>query len=118
MILVDTSVWIDHFRKSDTRLAEFLRETRVLVHPFILGEIALGSFKHRHRLVENLAALPMATQASDGEVLGFIETETLAGSGIGYIDAHLLASVRLTPGARIWARDKKLKSVAERLGLA
>jgi hypothetical protein len=117
MILADTSVWIDHFRKADAELSGYLHETRVLIHPFVLGEIALGSLKNRNSLLENLAELPNAVQASDDEVLAFIEAENLAGSGIGYIDAHLLASARLTPGAKLWAKGKRLVAAAERLGL-
>jgi predicted nucleic acid-binding protein len=117
MILADTSVWIDHFRKGDPDFTRLLNEAQVLTHPFIIGEIALGSLKNRKQVLSDLAELPSANPASDDEVLIFIETAGLAGSGVGYLDAHLLASVKLTPGAKIWTRDKKLKASAETLGL-
>jgi predicted nucleic acid-binding protein len=117
MILVDTSVWIDHFRKGDPGLARLLDKAQVLTHPFIIGEIALGGLKHRKQVLLDLAELPNANPASDDEVLIFIETAGLAGSGVGYLDAHLLASVKLTPDAKIWTRDKKLQAAAEVIGL-
>lgn len=118
MILVDTSVWVDHLRDRDARLAQVLEAGNVLVHPFVIGELALGNLRHREAILRNLADLPAAERASDDEVLAFIDTMALAGSGIGYIDAHLLASARLMPGARLWTRDRRLDAVAERLGLS
>jgi predicted nucleic acid-binding protein len=118
MILADTSVWIDHFRKGDAWLARLLNEAQILTHPFVIGEIALGSLKNPRRVLSELKDLPEANPASDDEVLAFIEAARLTGSGIGYLDAHLLASVRLTPDAKIWTRDKRLRAVAEALGLA
>jgi predicted nucleic acid-binding protein len=117
MILADTSVWIDHFRKSDSQLALLLNQAQILAHPLIVGEIALGNLKNRRQVLFDLRELPEANPASDDEVLAFIEAAKLAGSGISYIDAHLLASVRLTPDAKIWTRDKKLKAAAEAIGL-
>ncbi|MFT3987385.1 type II toxin-antitoxin system VapC family toxin [Aestuariivirga sp.] len=118
MILADTSVWIDHFRKGDARLASLLLASEVLVHPLIIGEIALGQLKARTTILASLGNLQSATVATDREVLDFISSASLGGSGIGYLDAHLLASVVLTSGAKFWTRDRKLASAAARLGLA
>lgn len=118
MILVDTSVWIDHLRKPDAALVRLLHEARVVTHPFVIGEIALGSLKNRKLILASLAQLPAATAASDDEVLSFIDRAALAGMGIGYLDAHLLTSAKLTAGVKIWTRDKKLKSAAAALGMA
>jgi hypothetical protein len=118
MILVDTSIWIDHFRRKDPRLSDLLEAVEIVTHPFIIGEIALGSIKDRRRILSALANLPFVTAATDEEALAFIEAQSLAGSGVGYLDAHLLASARLTPETRLWTRDKKLGVAAERLGLA
>ena len=116
MILVDTSVWIDHFKVADPMFAQFSPEEQLLIHPFVLGEIALGSFSQRPRLLKWLGKLTPAILASHREVLNLVETQRLFGIGIGYIDAHLLASVQLTPGARLWTRDKRLKAAAEGVG--
>lgn len=118
MILVDTSVWIDHFRRANPALARSLESGAVAVHPFVIGEIALGSLKNRRAIIESLSDLPAVTMATDEETLAFIEDWRLMASGVGYLDAHLLASVRLTAGARLWTKDKKLKSAADALGLS
>ncbi len=116
MILVDTSVWIDHFRRGNPALVAALESEDVLTHPFVIGEIACGELKKRAEVLELLAALPAAVVATDGETLHFIERRRLMGKGIGYIDAHLLASVALTEDARLWSLDKRLASLAERSG--
>jgi predicted nucleic acid-binding protein len=118
MILVDSSVWIDHLRSSEATLAGFLSTGRVLVHPFVIGEIALGYMRNRASVVRDISKLKQATTASDVEVLHLIEQEQLFGSGIGYIDAHLLASVRLTPQTELWTRDKRLRDIAKRMKIA
>ncbi len=118
MILVDTSVWVDHLRVGDTILEALLQSGRVLAHPFVVGELALGHLRQRRAILMALQDLPRATAASDDEVLQFIERNALAGQGIGYVDAHLLASTRLTAGSSLWTRDGRLSAVAERLGLA
>ncbi len=118
MILTDTSVWVDHLRKGDRALAKLLDASRVLIHPVIVGELALGVLHQRELILETLQNLPSAVVASPVEVLHFIEAGALAGSGIGYVDAHLLAATKLTAGARLWTRDKPLFGVAEQLGLA
>jgi predicted nucleic acid-binding protein len=118
VILVDTSVWIEHFRQGDAVLAQLLNDGRVLMHPFIIGELALGGLADRKSVLLSLNDLPRSETAMDHEVLRFIETQALFGSGIGYIDAHLLTSVRLTPGTALWTRDKRLEAAAARLRLA
>jgi predicted nucleic acid-binding protein len=118
MILVDTSIWIDHLRKGDATLTELLEQRRVVAHPFVTGELSLGSLRQREIVLSSLQELPQAEVARDDEVLHFIAHKALFGLRIGYIDAHLLASVQLTPGTSIWTRDKRLLAAAERLSLA
>lgn len=117
MILVDTSVWIDHLRKTDSKLVQLLSKGQVLMHPFIIGELACGNLHKRQQILMLLENLPKAKQASNQEVLYFIENNQLMGYGIGYIDAHLLASTALTHGAKICTYDKRLKSLSNNLGL-
>lgn len=117
MILVDSSVWIDHLRSGDATLKRLLEAEQVLAHPFIIGELSLGSLKQRDDILSALNVLPQAVIASTLEIARFIETQQLFGLGIGYVDVHLLASVRLTPSAVLWTRDKRLFAVADRLGI-
>jgi predicted nucleic acid-binding protein len=118
VILVDTAIWVDHLRATDRRVSDLLDSGRVLAHPFVIGELALGSLRQRQTILTSLQDLPHATVATDLEVLGFIEQQALSGIGIGYVDAHLLASTRLTADASLWTRDRRLLRVAEQLGLA
>ena len=118
MILVDTSIWIDHLRHGDEHLVHLLREGRVATHPHVIGELALGSLQNRNAVLEWLKNLAGATVATDDEVFCFIEANAVFGRGIGYIDAHLLAAVRLTPGWKLWTHDKRLLAVSAELGLA
>jgi predicted nucleic acid-binding protein len=118
MILVDTSVWVDHLRKGDDALADFLDGGQVLVHPFVIGELALGNLRQRNLILSTLQDLPEVSVATDREVLHFIDQHRLFAVGIGYVDAHLLAAVQLTAGAALWTRDKSLRAAAERLGLS
>ncbi|MGK9171223.1 type II toxin-antitoxin system VapC family toxin [Inquilinus limosus] len=118
MILIDTSVWVDHLRAGDEKVAALLDASRVLAHPFVIGELALGHLRQRQTILSALQDLPQAAVATDAEVLTFIERYALAGSGIGYVDVHLLAATRLTSGSALWTRDKRLSGVAERLSLA
>lgn len=117
MILVDSSVWVDHLRHGDQRLVTLLEASQVLTHPFVVGEIALGSLKNRETILGSLRGLPQAATATDEEVQKFIESNVLFGLGIGYIDAHLLAAVRLDAGSQLWTRDKRLGAIADRMGL-
>jgi len=118
LILADSSIWIDHFRSQDEILASLLEQERVLAHPFVIGEIALGNLRQRSVVLKALHQLPEAVVARDAEVLTLIENSALSGLGIGYVDAHLLAAVRLTDEARLWTRDKRLAAAAARLDLA
>lgn len=117
MILVDTSVWIDHFRQGDVELTRLLNAGQVLTHRFVIGELALGNIQNRNIIISTLQNLPQATVAADEEVLLFIERQALFGSGIGYIDAHLLAATLLSPGSFLWTRDKRLLAESVRLGV-
>lgn len=117
MILVDSTIWVDHLRHGNPKLTDLLNAGLVWTHPFIIGEIALGSLRNRETILGALRDLPSATHASDHEVQSFIERQPLYSLGIGYIDAHLLAATRLTPGLRLWTRDRRLHEVASRLGL-
>ncbi len=115
MILADTSVWIDHLRKGDAVLDGLLNNGQVLTHPFVIGELALGVLRQRKIVMNALQNLPQATIATNDEVLGMIDSWGLHGDGIGYVDAHLLAAVGLTPGTVLWTHDKRLRTTAERL---
>ena len=117
MILVDTSVWIEHLRSGDSTLVSLLNTGQVLVHPFVIGELALGNLRQRDVILDTLNNMPRAKVATDEEVLAFINKSKLYGLGVGYIDAHLLTSVRLTPGTRLWTQDKRLNVAANQLGL-
>ncbi len=116
MILVDTSVWVDHLRRGDPGLAALLERAAVVMHPFVVGEIACGSLKNRQSLLELLHDLPGTVIATDGEVMQFIERHRLYGKGIGYVDVHLLASVALTGGTQLWTRDQRLCQIADSMG--
>ncbi|MCV9940852.1 type II toxin-antitoxin system VapC family toxin [Boseaceae bacterium BT-24-1] len=117
MTLIDASVWIDHLRYGEPRLVEFLSDDQVVVHPFVVGEIALGSLTRRDVVIDVLEALPHAPVARHEEVMALIEHERLYGLGIGYVDVHLLASARLA-GTAVWTRDRRLRDAAERLSVA
>jgi len=118
VILVDTSVWIDHLRSGEPALARVLEGGRVLMHPFVLGELACGNLENRGEVLRLLGDLPAAPTATDPEALGLIERRALMGRGIGYVDVHLLASTALTGVARLWTRDRSLAAVAAELELA
>ncbi len=118
MILVDTSVWIDHFRTGDRELTSLLLIGRVLAHPLVTGDLALGNLSRRSEILGLLRNLPQAKSATEVEVLTLIDTRQLWGLGIGYVDAHLLAATMLTADARLWTRDRRLAAVAAQHGLA
>lgn len=114
MVLADTSVWIDHLRSGNARLAELLNEGKVTIHPFIIGELACGNLKNRKEIIALLHALPHTEKADDDEALLFIEKHKLMGLGIGLIDIHLLASCKLG-NAKILTKDKRLINAAKQL---
>lgn len=118
MILVDSSIWIDHLQSGMPALVELLHVGRVLTHPFVVGELACGNLKNRKAILSLLQDLPAAPVATDEEVLFFIERRGLMGKGIGYVDAHLLAAISMTGTGRLWTRDKRLAGVAGAIGLA
>jgi predicted nucleic acid-binding protein len=118
MILVDTSIWIDHLRIGDECLVTLLNENKVLLHPFIIGELACGNLSNRTEVLRLLKDLPQAAIATDSEVLFFIERHRLMGRGIGYIDAHVLAFASLAEQTHLWTRDKRLLAVSAALSLA
>lgn len=117
MILVDTSIWITHLRQGDRRLTGLLEETAVSTHPFVIGELALGRLRQRDEILKLLDNLPSATVASHEEVMVLIERHELVGTGIGWVDAHLLASALLTDNL-LWTLDRRLATVAKELGVA
>ena len=116
MILVDSSVWIDHFRKPNTRLAALLDAEEICTHPFVIGEVACGNLKNRKEIIALMHTLPSVQEADDDEILFFIERHRLSGRGIGLIDVHLLASC-LVERCFIWTADKRLKAVAEKMNI-
>lgn len=116
MILVDTSVWADHFRETESGLVALLNEGSVLIHPFIIEELACGNLPRRRETLELLHSLPAAPVAEHGEVLDFISSERLHSRGLGAVDVHLMASARLA-GAKVWSKDKALYREARRLHL-
>lgn len=117
MILIDTSVWIDHFRSPNGLLSELLGNEQVLLHPFVIGEIACGNLKHREEILTLMQSLPSAAKVDDREILFFIERRSLMGSGIGLVDMHLLASCMNEP-CSIWTFDKRLHKAAVELKTA
>ena len=118
MILVDSSLWIDHLRSRSARLAAALEWGEVAMHPLVIGELACGNLRNRQELLDLWTRLPAAPLATDTEVLGFIENHRLMGQGLGYINAHLLASAALGHDFTLWTGDAALARAAERLGVA
>jgi len=116
MVLVDTSVWVEHLRSGNLGLENLLNEGRVVCHPFIVGELACGNLSNRSEILSLLQALPLVNHAEHEEVMHFIESYSLMGRGLGYIDMHLIASALLTK-VPIWTLDKKLKEVSSKLRL-
>lgn len=118
MILVDTSVWIDHLRAGENLLAALLNGSQVLTHPFVIGELACENLRNRAAVLDLLKDLPQAATAAHKEALFFIEQNKLMGEGVGYIDAHLLAATALANSARLWTHDRRLAQLAAELNLA
>lgn len=117
MILVDTSVWIDHLRHAEGILVALLEQNAVLMHPMVLGELACGNLKNRALLIGLWQHLPRIAAATDDEVMQYLEIHGLMGKGIGFIDVHLLGAVALENDAQFWTRDKRLAEIAAGLGL-
>ncbi|MGO9318483.1 MAG: type II toxin-antitoxin system VapC family toxin [Terracidiphilus sp.] len=117
MILADTTVWVDHFRASNHKLRELLENERIVMHPFIVAELALGSLKQRAVQLKALDDLPAVPVARLDEVRHVIETRSLYSQGIGLTDAHLIASILIHPPNLLWTMDKRLSKVAEALGI-
>ena len=118
MILVDASVWIDHIALAEPQLLSLLNGGDVITHPLVIGEVALGHIRNRTVVLGELDKIVQAIVAADSEVRALIERRRLHGKGIGYIDAHLLASAALTPRCFLWTRDRHLRVVAEAMGLS
>lgn len=114
MILVDTSVWVDHFHRGASAMASLLEEESVVTHPFVIGELACGNLKNRNEVLHLMSTLPAVPVATEAEVLAMIERRKLMGRGLGYIDVHLVASAVLS-GSRIWSRDRQLAGAAAEL---
>ncbi len=117
MILADTSVWVDHFRKRDAALYRQLQRNAISIHPFVVAELVLGNLPDRQKTIASLDLLPMVKVAQMSEVRHMIEAHSLFQRGIGLVDAHLIASTLITPYTVLWSRDKRLRDVAETLGL-
>lgn len=116
MILIDSSIWIDHIRKELPRLSDLVQNERACTHPFVIGEVALGNIKNRARFLREMTKLPKVEAANDFEVMALIEHNRLFGTGLGYVDCHLLASA-LMSGVELWSGDKRLAGAAGKLGL-
>lgn len=117
MILVDTSVWADHFRAMEPVLALMLSEGRVANHPFVTGELAMGNLRNRPGVLTALSDLPQVAVTDNADWLAFVDRHALGGTGLGFVDAHLLASVSGHDGLRLWTRDRRLGERAAALGL-
>jgi predicted nucleic acid-binding protein len=118
MILVDTSIWIDHLHTREPVLAELLEQAEVCSHPMIVGELALGTMRDRRTVLGLLGNLPAVSLPAYDEVLRFVESSVLYGKGLSVVDAHLLAAARISDDVRLWTRDKRLHAEAERLNVA
>lgn len=116
-ILVDTSVWVDHLRMDNSHLERLLNESKVLCHPFIIGELACGNLKNRSEILALLKELPFTPVSEFDEYMQFIDQNRLYGVGVGFVDVHLLTS-SLLADASLWSFDKRLKKVAEDIGIA
>ena len=117
MILADTSVWVDHFRKRDNELYRQLQRSNIAIHPFIVAELVLGNLPRRQKTIADLDLLPMVKTARMSEVRSMIEARSLFQRGIGFVDAHLIASTFITPHTVLWSRDKRLRDIAATLGV-
>ena len=116
MVLVDTSIWVSHFREDNSHLSELLEDESVVCHPFIIGELACGGLKNRKEIISLLKALPQTQTAESDEILQFIESKRLFNTGLGFVDVHLLASSLLTK-VLLWTADKPLQRAAAKLSI-
>ncbi len=116
MVLVDTSVWIDHLRRTSSKLTDLLEDGDVAIHPFVVGELACGNLKNRSEVLSLLHALPESPRVEDSEILFFIDRHSLSGRGLGLIDIHLLAASQMGE-LPLWTRDKRLQAAAESIGI-
>jgi len=116
VILVDSSIWIDHLRRADAELVRLLAGGEVLCHPFVIGELTCGHLRQRAVFLAQLQALPLAAATTHEEAIAFVERHALAGRGIGWVDVHLLSSTLLERPAALWTRDKRLAATAALLG--
>jgi hypothetical protein len=117
MILADTSVWVDHLRAENAEMSKLLDDVQIVMHPLIVGELALGSLWERKKILAFLDMLPRVRVARLDEVRQMVEARSLYSRGIGLIDAHLIASIFLNPPTLLWTKDKRLAGVAESLGI-
>jgi predicted nucleic acid-binding protein len=115
---MDSSVWVDHLRSEDEVASLLLGQDQILMHPFVLGELSMGSMKNRTHILHNLRRLPGALVAREDEVESFVTAHSLYGKGFGYLDAHLLVSTGIMAEVTLWTRDKRLHAIAQSLGLA
>ena len=115
-MLVDTSVWVDHFRRTDPDLVSLLEAAAVECHPFVISELACGRMGRRDEILALLQSLPQVPAADHHEALAFLERHNLAGAGVGWVDVHLLASAKLGH-TRFWTRDRRLATIARSLGM-
>ena len=118
MILVDTSVWVDHLRDPEAELETLLNANDVLMHPMVIGELACGNMRNRKQALEQWHSLPRINEVTHEQVISLIETSNLMGRGLGFVDVHLLCSVLNYPGSQLWTRDKKLNGIANKLNIA
>lgn len=118
MILADTSIWVDHLRENNEKLADLLLRERIVCHPLVVAEVSLGSLRQRDLVLGSLDSLPSLPAASLAEIRALIEARKLFSRGIGFVDASLLASCLLAPGATLWTRDRRLATVASDLGIS
>ena len=118
MILVDTSVWIDHLRAADSKLVQHLSAGELVMHSMVMGELACGNLRNRAATMNLLHAIPKIGELTNLDVIAHIEKDALVGRGIGFVDAHLLCAVKARQGARLWTRDRDLMGIAKEFGVA
>jgi predicted nucleic acid-binding protein len=118
MILADSSVWIDFFRAGNIEFEHLLDRQQIATHPFVIGEVALGSLRNPRKTISIMQSMPQAEVASHDEVMHFLDAAELAGKGIGYVDIHLLASTRIAGDMTLWTRDHRLAAAAAELNIA